>query len=101
MDRETLIARLRDVHAREARLIPVLQNQASDARDNPDAASKVNHQLEATRRHARMLEDCIRRMDESPSGPGRHEQGGRMAARDFTRRGQGREHQERDHGLQR
>jgi ferritin-like metal-binding protein YciE len=68
MHRETLVSWLKDAHAMESGLIPVLQNHAKDARNNPDAAARINQHLEETRRHAQLLETCIRNLGESPSG---------------------------------
>ena len=68
MHRETLIAWLKDAHAMETGLIPVLQNHAKDARDNPDASSRITQHIQETRRHADLLSDCIRRLGEKPSG---------------------------------
>lgn len=67
-NREVLIAWLKDAHAMETGLIPVLQNHAGDAKTDPNAAARINQHVEETRRHAQMVEDCIQRLGDSVSG---------------------------------
>jgi ferritin-like metal-binding protein YciE len=67
-NRDTLIAWLKDAHAMETGLIPVLENHAKDARNNPDAASRITQHMEETRRHAGMVEGCLKQLGADTSG---------------------------------
>lgn len=66
--RDTLISWLKDAHAMESGLIPILKNHAKDAKDNPEAASRINQHLEETKRHERLVSDCLQRLGADASG---------------------------------
>jgi ferritin-like metal-binding protein YciE len=56
---DTLISWLNDAYAMEQNLIQVLENHAKDARNHPDIEAKDLEHLEATRRHAEVLRECL------------------------------------------
>ncbi|HET9949373.1 MAG TPA: ferritin-like domain-containing protein [Longimicrobiales bacterium] len=64
---ELLTTWLRDAHAMEKSLIPVLQNHADDAKDHPDVRERTQRHLEETRRHAEIVAQCLERLDAKPS----------------------------------
>ena len=63
-----LTAWLKDAHGMENSLIPVLENHAEDAKDHPQMQAKLQQHVETTRRHAELVESCLERLGESPSG---------------------------------
>ena len=65
--KETLISWLNDAYSMEKGLVQVLENHAKDAKDHPEAFRKISEHLEATRRHADMVEQCIARLGGSTS----------------------------------
>lgn len=64
---ETIINWLKDAHAMEQNLVQVLENHAKDAKDHPQMQSKIQQHLEQTRRHAELVEGCLKRLGSSPS----------------------------------
>lgn len=68
MDRKTMmLAWLRDAHAMEESLIPILEIQAKEASGHPQVVSRVKRHIEETRRHADLVRGCLERHDASPS----------------------------------
>jgi ferritin-like metal-binding protein YciE len=65
--RDLLVAWLRDAHAMEKGLIPVLENHAKDAKRHPLVRERVERHAEETRRHADLIEGCLERLGEKPS----------------------------------
>jgi ferritin-like metal-binding protein YciE len=64
---DTLISWLNDAYAMEKSLIQVLENHANDAKDHPDMRSKILEHIEATKRHADAVRQCIERLGGSVS----------------------------------
>ena len=67
VDRNTMIAWLNDAHAMESALIPILQNHAADAQDDPLARERIELHLEQTRRHAELVRGCVERLGSTTS----------------------------------
>lgn len=67
-ERKQLIAWLSDAHAMETSLAKVLENHTKDAKDHPEIRQKNEQHLAETKRHAEMLEQCLDRLGENPSG---------------------------------
>ena len=67
-DCDVLIAWLRDAHAMETGLIPVLENHAKDAQSNPDASARIQQHIAETRRHAQLVEGCLKSLGSDTSG---------------------------------
>lgn len=65
--RETLAAWLQDAYAMEKALIPILENHAKDVEDHPAMHQRLLDHVEETRRQADRLEECLQRIDSSPS----------------------------------
>jgi ferritin-like metal-binding protein YciE len=69
MANDLLISWLNDAYAMEQSLLPVLENHASDAeRDMPEAAARIRQHIEETRNHASRVEECLRMLNQQPSG---------------------------------
>ncbi|MGE0160152.1 MAG: DUF892 family protein [Gemmatimonadales bacterium] len=64
---ELLTSWLKDAHAMEKSLIPVLENHANDAKDHPDVRERDLRHLEDTKRHADLVEECLAQLGEKPS----------------------------------
>jgi ferritin-like metal-binding protein YciE len=65
--RETLLGWLNDAYAMERGLENVLENHANDAKDMPQAESRIRQHLEETRRHAELVQGLVERMGGSTS----------------------------------
>ena len=65
--KELLVRWLHDAHAMEKALVPILKNHARDARDHHDVMDHLQAHLHETERHAMLLEQCLRRLNEQPS----------------------------------
>src|SRR2546421_295159 len=65
--KELLIAWLNDAHGMENALIEVLEHQIKDAKDYPQVQVKLEQHLEQTRRHARLVKDCVENLGGSTS----------------------------------
>jgi ferritin-like metal-binding protein YciE len=59
MPSTTLISWLNDAYAMEMGLIPILENHAADARDDPAAKARIERHVVETRQHAERLQRCI------------------------------------------
>ena len=55
MNNELLVAWLNDAYAMEQALVPVLENHAKDAKDDPTARARIELHAEQTRRHAELV----------------------------------------------
>ena len=66
--REMLVAWLNDAHSMEKALIPVLKNHANDAKDYPEVHKRDTEHMEETKRHVELVEECLSRLGEKPSG---------------------------------
>ena len=67
MNNDLLLAWLNDAYAMEQALIPVLENHAKDAKDDPAARAKIELHAEQTRRHAELVKGCVEQLGSSPS----------------------------------
>jgi ferritin-like metal-binding protein YciE len=67
MHKETLLTWLKDAYAMEQGSATAIEKSASDARDYPDLQLRLNEHLEQTRRHADLVEGCIKRLGDDPS----------------------------------
>ena len=65
--KEQLATWLNSAHGTEVSLIKVLENHAKDARDIPMMHMRLEQHLEETRRHAKMVENCLSLLGEKPS----------------------------------
>jgi ferritin-like metal-binding protein YciE len=65
--KELLIAWLNDAYAMEKALLPVLENHAKDAKDHPHMRARIEEHAEETRRHAEMIEQCVKSLGSSTS----------------------------------
>lgn len=66
-DKDLLISWLRDAHAMETQLIPVLEQHAKDAAGNKPIADRISLHAEQTRRHAELVHGCLERLGTSES----------------------------------
>jgi ferritin-like metal-binding protein YciE len=66
-DKELLISWLRDAHAMETALIPVLEQHAKDASGNRMVAQRIALHAEQTRRHAELVRGCLEQLNVSES----------------------------------
>jgi ferritin-like metal-binding protein YciE len=67
-EEERLLAWLNDAYALEKAQIPVLENHANDARDLfPDVRRRDLEHLEQTKRHAKLVKECIAHLGAKPS----------------------------------
>ncbi len=66
--RELFITWLNDAHAFENVVATALKDQVALAADHPDVQTAIEGHLEATHRHAEILEGCLEELGESPSG---------------------------------
>jgi ferritin-like metal-binding protein YciE len=65
--KETIVGWLNDAYAMEQSIARVLTNHAKDAKDHPEMASMIERHLEATKRHADMVEKLLESLGEKPS----------------------------------
>jgi ferritin-like metal-binding protein YciE len=65
---ELFVAWLNDAHAFEKSLASSLEAQAKIAADHPTVQQGIEQHLEATRRHAEIVEGCLQSLGETPSG---------------------------------
>src|SRR5581483_4795504 len=62
-----LITWLRDAHAMEREMEMVLSRHLQDARELPAVREKLQQHLDETREHGRLVDDCLRLRDATPS----------------------------------
>jgi ferritin-like metal-binding protein YciE len=67
MTNDLLIAWLNDAYAMEQALVPVLENHAKDAKDDPAARAQIELHAEQTRRHGELVKSCLENLGASPS----------------------------------
>lgn len=65
---EMLVAWLNDAHAMENGIAEALEAQVKLAEDHPTVQAGLQQHLEATRRHAETVKDCLEQLGERPSG---------------------------------
>lgn len=66
-DNTLFIAWLNDAHAMETSITKALEQQAKLAQDHPKVREGIERHLEETKRHAEVLEGCLKELGESPS----------------------------------
>ena len=66
--RELLVTWLNDAYSMEKSLVPVLKNHAKDAEEYPEVRERDEQHLEETKRHVELVEQCLERLGEKPSG---------------------------------
>lgn len=66
-DNTLFISWLNDAHAMESSIAKVLQGQVKLAEDHPLVREGIEQHLEATKRHAEVVEGCLKELGESPS----------------------------------
>ena len=64
---DILVAWLRDAHAMELALVPVLENHAKDAERYPEMQKRLQQHALQTQRQADLVAECIRQLGEEPS----------------------------------
>lgn len=62
-----LSAWLKDAYSMEIGLVPVLENHAKDAKDNPQLRARIEQHVLETRRHADLVKGCLERLGEKPN----------------------------------
>ena len=65
--KDHIIAWLNDAYSMEKALIPILENHADDAKGHPQLQQRIRQHVEETRRHASMIESCVKRYGEETS----------------------------------
>jgi ferritin-like metal-binding protein YciE len=63
---DLVIAWLRDAYAMEKALTPVLENHAKDSK-HPQVRQRIEQHAAETRKHADLVEQCLRQLGEEPS----------------------------------
>ncbi len=65
---DLLMEWLQDAHSMERTLLGVLESHARDAGDYPELQERLQEHVNATRRHAELVEGCINRLGGKVSG---------------------------------
>lgn len=66
-DKDLLVSWLRDAHAMERALVPVLERHAEQAHDRPELRARLERHVGETKRHIDLVERCLERYGEGPS----------------------------------
>jgi ferritin-like metal-binding protein YciE len=66
-DRDLLVTWMKDAHAMERALIPVLERHAEQADARPELRARLERHVGETKRHVEILERCLQRYGEDPS----------------------------------
>jgi ferritin-like metal-binding protein YciE len=66
--KDTLISWLKDAHGLESSVIQTLERHIDEAKDYPEVHSRLSQHLEESRKHAALVESCLERYGQSPSG---------------------------------
>jgi ferritin-like metal-binding protein YciE len=64
---KALTAWLQDAYTMEMGLVPVLENHAKDAENDPQLQSRIQQHVEETRHHADLVKMCLERYGEKPN----------------------------------
>ena len=64
---EQFVAWLNSAHSMEVSLAKVLENHAKDAKEFPEIQQRIEQHVDATKRHAKRVEDCLQLLGETPS----------------------------------
>lgn len=64
---EMITTWLKDAHAMETAIIPVLEKQVEATADFPEVQRGIQQHLEATKRHKESVESCLEELGESAS----------------------------------
>jgi ferritin-like metal-binding protein YciE len=65
--RQLLASWLRDAHAMETGLVPILENHARDVEAHREMATRIKRHAEETRRHAQLVRGCLQQLDTDTS----------------------------------
>lgn len=65
--KDHIIAWLNDAYSMEKALIPILENHADDAKGHPELEQRIRQHIDETRRHASLVESCVKRYGEETS----------------------------------
>lgn len=65
--KDTIVAWLRDAYAMEQGLVPVLNNHAKDAEDQPEVRARIERHVSETDNHAERVRQCLAELGEQPS----------------------------------
>jgi ferritin-like metal-binding protein YciE len=66
-NRELLVSWLKDAHAMERALVPVLERHAEQAEERPELRARLERHVGETKRHIDLVERCLERYGEDPS----------------------------------
>lgn len=66
-DSKLFVSWLNDAHAMETSIARTLQQQVRLAEDHPMVKEGIERHVEATKRHAEIVEGCLKQLGESPS----------------------------------
>ncbi len=66
-NRDLLVSWLKDAHAMERALIPVLERHAEQAEDRPELRARLERHIGETKHHVDLVERCLERYGEDPS----------------------------------
>lgn len=66
--KDTMISWLKDAHSMESSVIQTLEQHIDQAKDHPQIHKRLSEHLEESRRHADLVESCLKRYGESTSG---------------------------------
>ncbi|HVZ40652.1 MAG TPA: ferritin-like domain-containing protein [Candidatus Kapabacteria bacterium] len=65
--KEFLVTWLRDAYSMEKALVPILENHADDAKNDPEVRNRILQHVHETQHHAELVESCIKRCGEEVS----------------------------------
>jgi ferritin-like metal-binding protein YciE len=66
--KKTYVSWLRDAHAMELGLVTMLEKQIAETADKPAIQTRLKQHLEETKRHAELVEECLKRNGSDASG---------------------------------
>lgn len=66
-EQQTVLSWLKDAHSMETGGLPTLQDHAETAKDYAEMQAKLSQHASATRRHAELIEGCIKRLGGRPA----------------------------------
>lgn len=66
--KDLLVSWLRDAHAMEKGLIPVLEDHAEHADGHPEVQRRISQHKTETERHAQLVEECLESLGSDSSG---------------------------------
>ncbi len=66
-DKDKIIAWLNDAYAMEMSLIPILENHASDIKEDNPLKKRIERHIDETKNHMQIIACCLERYDKNPS----------------------------------